>query len=41
MYAFGFDLLILNLFSYPRKGCKKTYVFLQPYVFDEFIQFVG
>jgi len=27
MYAFGFDSPILNLFSYPQRGCKKTCVF--------------
>ena len=39
MYAFGFDSLILNIFSYPRKGCKKNNVFLNTYVFYELIQF--
>ena len=24
MYAFGFDSPILNLFSYPQRGCKKN-----------------
>ena len=33
LYAFGFDSLILNIFSYPPRGCKKTYVFLKPYFF--------
>ena len=24
MYAFGFDSPILNIFSYPQRGCKKN-----------------
>ena len=32
MYAFGFDSPILNLFSYPQRGCKKNLrFFTAPY----------